>query len=127
MNFKSFGKYIAKAVIRYNHYLPYVVFLKLILSVVSVLDPKNPKGTKSKKQIDADLNLRNVALSSDKQNISNLYSGDKGKVELKNQIINSLALSTAYMPSRKFCLFAEQYLLSNRIDFSFAKALPISR
>ena len=42
-------------------------------------------------------------------------------------MVNSLALSTVHIPSRRFCLFAERYLLSSRVDFSFAKAIVVSR
>lgn len=127
MNFKNFGKYIVVVVTRYKQHLPLVVFLKLIVSALSVLDPKNPKNPKSIKQIAADHKLSGTVLPSEKQNISSPYFSNTGKHELKKQIINSLALSTVYMPSRKFCLFAERYLLSSRVDFSFAKAIAVSR
>jgi SAM-dependent methyltransferase len=127
MNFRNFGKYIVKVVRRYKQHLPLVVFLKLTVSALSVLDPKNPKNPKSTKQIDVDLKLSGTILSSEKQKISSPYISNTGKHELKKQIINSLALSTVYIPSRKFCLFAERYLLSSKVEFSFAKAIAISR
>jgi len=127
MNFKNFGKYIVEVVRRYKQHLPLIVFLKLIVSALSVLDPKNPKGPKSIKQIAADHKLSGIVLPSEKQKISSPYFSNTGKHELKKQIINSLALSTVYIPSRKFCLFAERYLLSSRVEFSFAKAIAVSR
>jgi SAM-dependent methyltransferase len=127
MDFKNFGKYIVKVVRLYKQHLPLVVFLKLTVSALSALDPKNPKNSESTKQIDADLKLRGLVLPPAKHKISSPYFSNTGKHELKKQIINSLALSTVYIPSRKFCLFAERYLLGSRVEFSFAKAIAVSR
>lgn len=128
MNVKQLSERFVKAIRLYRTDFPLVGFLSLTSKVISAL--LDPKITNSRNLDLAQLSpveFDSIVNPSGNPALKSPYLSDEGKDELRKQMSKSLLLSTEKMPSRRFCLFAENYLLPSRVDFSFARAISVSQ
>ena len=137
MNVKKICEKIVRGLRRHRKYFPLVVLLILASKVIFFLDPKNPKrfvntlDPKNPKDLEL-VNLSPVEFNSITKPLGgpapkSPYLSDEGKHELLKQIANGFSLAGKVKPSQKFFLFTENHLLPNKVEFSFARALRVSR
>jgi SAM-dependent methyltransferase len=127
MNIKTFGERVTRGFRLHGMDFPLVAILSLTSKIISILlDPKITDSRNVELEKISPTEFDSIVNSTKNPATKSPYLDEEGKHELMKQMATSRQLSIKRMPSRRFCLFAENYLLPGRVEFSFARAASVS-